>query len=324
VFLVDFCPSQTFALSIEYQRELGLSFILVYIRPDTMTDVAQVVRNPKIVFSLSSVILQQDIKQLATIHVEALKDDASAAVKFADQDDFRIKIEHMLEGQVHIGDDSKNSEPLIRSALSSSNVNDWFIVKATMKSSDNDNKPEKIIGWASWLHENPSPSEEGKIQLSVDKQQDVREDNRKLLQFNQGLGALVRQHQSHLYEEWSRKRWGEREGSATNGLLSLRSCFILPEFQRHGVGTALVRYGCERADALMLDTLVTSTQMAKPLYELAGNFEAFDYLEVDLNKFDCKREIQSNRSQETPRYYRFWFMARLYQQTAELTSRSVQ
>ena len=286
-----------------------------------MSGVTQVVRNPNIVFSLSSVILKQDIKQLANIHVEALKDDASATVKFADQDDFRMKIEHMLEGQVRNGDDSEISEPLINSASSSSNVNDWFIVKATMKGSDNDSQPERIIGWASWLHENPSPGEEEIIQPSANKQQDVRDDSRKLLQFTQGLGAVVRQHQSHLYEEWSRKRLGEREGSSNNGLLSLRSCFILPEFQRHGVGTALVRYGCERADTLMLNTLVTSTQMAKPLYESAGNFEAFDYLEVDLNKFDYKPEIQSNRSQETPRYYRFWFMARLSQQTAELTSR---
>lgn len=287
-----------------------------------MSNASQGARNPTIVFSLSSVILRQDIKQLANIHVEALKDDTSAAVKFPDKDDFRIKIEHMLKGQVRIGDESPNSATLIKLKSSSSNVNDWFIVKASLRSSDNDSHEEKIIGWASWLHENPSPIQETITQPFVNKKQDVKEDNRKLLQFDQGVGALVRQHQSRLYEEWNRKRREQREGSPTNGLLSLRSCFILPEFQRHGVGTALVRYGCERADALMLDTLVTSTQMAKPLYESAGNFEAFDYLEVDLNKFesDYKPEIQRNRSRETPRYYRFWFMARLCQRTAEVAS----
>jgi len=281
-----------------------------------MTDLTHPIHNSKAKVSISPVISKSDIKQLAHIHVEALRDDASATVKFADQEEFRTKIEQMLEGQVRDGDEHRGPETMLESKFAPSRLNDWFIVKATLKTPAKHDPSGKIIGWASWLHENPSPAEESRIHSSTTKQHD-ESDDRKLLRFNQGLGAFVREHQSDIYRDWCRSRQEENNSSSVGGVLSLRSCFVLPEYQRQGVGTALLCYGCERADALMLDTLVTATEVAKPLYESAGKFEAFGHLKLDLNKFDPISRDDDHISREAPRYYIFWFMARRRQAEIE-------
>lgn len=272
-----------------------------------MNDAAEPGNKPKVALTLSSEIARSDIKQLARIHVEALKDDDSATVKFSSKEEFRVKIEDMLKGQVTGADTS------MQPRFQSSAVDRWFIVKATLTNPDhNDQQPHKIIGWASWLHESSDSSTATAPRTLTNEEEDSKGDDRNLLQFHQGLGASVRQHQSRIYKEWCHKRLEER-GFAKNGYLSLRACFVLPEFQHQGVGGALVRHGCERADSLMLDTLVTSTQVAKSLYESVGKFEAFDFLEVDLNDFDDKLLAQGTNLEATPRYYRFWFLARMHQ-----------
>jgi hypothetical protein len=155
-----------------------------------MDNLSQSLQNSNIEFCLSSAISRSDIKQLANIHVEALKDDASAALKFADRDEFRVKIEQMLEGQVRINDGTKSSKAFIKQIFSLPDINDWFIVKATLKSFERDDQPEKIIGWASWLYENPIPDEWTEGQSSISNKQEGDQDSRKLLHFNQRLGAL--------------------------------------------------------------------------------------------------------------------------------------
>lgn len=255
---------------------------------------------PALDFTLDFKILRSDIKQLADIHVEALRDDRSATVKFADKEEFRYKIEEMLERQVLAKEESEKSE------FSSSSVNQWFIVKASLIDLRDDSDTEKIIGWASWLHE-PSILDNGpttSVLMSEDR--DVKENNQKLLHFQHGLGAFVRQHQARLYAEWRRRR------SEEASYLSLRACFVLPEFQRHGIGGALIRYGCERADLLGLDTLVTSTQAAKSLYESVGGFKVFEHLDVNLNAFDEKLNLEDLEGQENTRPYRFWFLRRVH------------
>ena len=203
----------------------------------------------------------------------------------------------------------------MKTGVSSSHVGDWLIVKATLESSNNFSQSGEIIGWASWLHENPNINQEIATHLSANKGQADQDSERKLLEFEQGLGAFVRRHQTRLYADWYGKRLYKSGAPNLSGFLSLRACFILPGFQRHGIGSALVRYGCERADRLKLDTLVTSTPVAKPLYETTGDFEAFDCLEVDLKEWgiDIECENQLARSQKTASNYRFWFMARTFQ-----------
>jgi hypothetical protein len=258
-------------------------------------------RKSSLEFRISFKVSKSDIKQLAYIHVEALRDDDSATVKFADKDEFRRKIEEMLEGQVPATGVS------IKQEFASSCMDQWFIVKASLIDSSDNNDSEKIIGWASWLHEGSRSGTGPATQMPGRDQGSVRQDNQKLLQFDHGLGAFVRRHQARIYAEWCSKR--SEEGSE---YLSLRACFILPEFQRYGVGGALVRYGCERADLLQLDTLVTSTEVAKSLYESVGRFEVFGRLEVNLNEFDDKIEQADAQSQESARNYRFWFLARVH------------
>jgi len=278
----------------------------------TMANENQVIETRKVKFEISSAVSYRDIKQLAHIHVEALNDDPTAAVKFANKDEFRIKVENMLKGQVRIEDSSGKAQASIETGVSSSHVGDWFIVKATLEGSNDSSQNGEIIGWASWLHENPNISQETATQLSTDKGQVDQGGKRKLIEFEQGLGAFVRRHQTRLYADWYQKRLYESEAPDSSGFLSLRSCFILPGFQRHGIGSALVRYGCERADRLKLDTLVTSTPTAKTLYETAGDFEAFDCLEVGLTDWGNgdKGESQTAGFQQITSNYRFWFMAR--------------
>ncbi|KAK5051022.1 hypothetical protein LTR84_003581 [Exophiala bonariae] len=255
----------------------------------------------KLRFRISSKISKSDIKQLAYIHVEALRDDDSATVKFADKDEFRCKIQEMLEGQLIATGMS------VRPEFTTSCVDQWFIIKASLIDSSEYNESEKIIGWASWLHEGSESGTVSATRMLVSDQGNSKENNQKLLQFNHGLGAFVRRHQTRIYAEWCSKRSEE-----ASEYLSLRACFILPEFQRCGVGGALVRYGCERADLLGLDTLVTSTQVAKSLYESVGKFEVFEQLEVNLNDFDDKTKRHDSQGQESARNYRFWFLARIH------------
>ena len=62
-----------------------------------MANEIRVIQTRKVNFEISSAVSDGDIKQLAHIHVEALKDDPSAAVKFANKEEFRIKVENMLK-----------------------------------------------------------------------------------------------------------------------------------------------------------------------------------------------------------------------------------
>ena len=275
-------------------------------------------------FSLSQDVASKDIKQLAHIHVEALRDDASAAVKFTSLEEFRGKVEDMLRGQLGI----KSGFPQVpKTGAVSSRVNDWFFVKATLKVSNSDeDESEPIIGWASWLHEDPGEGEpDGKAMLQQPHQAEKAvQANRKLMEFNQGLGTFVRGRQRQVYKNWWKKRVLERDHVSSSdmvrapGFFSLRSCFVLPEFQGRGIGGALVRLGCGRADQLMMDCLVTSTPSAKGLYASVGGFEVLEWLDVDLGEWEMKDEEDVSRnsagSEAAPSIYQFWFMARTCRQ----------
>ena len=274
-------------------------------------------QNHQLQFQIEQVVSDDDIKQLAHIHVEALKDDASAAVKFSSRDEFLRTIATMLESQVPSEDDPGSSLRSNRTRLDASHVNDWFIVKATWDSSDKGKEPGLIVGWASWLHENPNAQEKTGDQASVDPVENTREDERKLLQFHHGLGAFSRQRQSRVYADWYSRRPRVEGHSSAPGFLSLRACFVLPEYQRRGIGSALVRYGCERADRLILDSLVTSTPSARQLYATAGDFEILDNLDVDLRdwvvrKEDGMKHFGSSGADPANSMYRFCFMARVW------------
>jgi GNAT superfamily N-acetyltransferase len=225
-----------------------------------------------------------------------------------------MKVESMLTGQLPVEGDAETLEESIRTRVNSSHVNDWFIIKATLSSPNDDGHPDRIVGWASWLHENPNERDGTTIPCSNDKGEDALGDKRKLVAFDQGLGTFVRRRQNQIYAGWWEQRLGERAPSSASGFLSLRSCFVLPQFQGRGVGGALLRYGCERADRLMLDSLVTSTPSARRLYEASGNFEVVDHLEVDLEEWDLRNEggMQSSGSGGAARIYQFWFMARIF------------
>jgi GNAT superfamily N-acetyltransferase len=192
-----------------------------------------------------------------------------------------------------------------------------LIVKATLASSGDDEQPGAIVGWASWLHEDPSGRETDRtvVPASLGPGENAAENQGKLMEFNQGLGTFIRGRQKQIYTNWWKKRILERDASSTtSGFLSLRSCFVLPEFQRHGVGSALVRYGCERADRLMLDCLVTSTPAAKRLYQNVGEFEILEWLDVDLTEWGATEWGAAGNENEgqDANSYRVWFLYRTF------------
>ena len=214
-------------------------------------------------------------------------------------------MENMLKGQIQNDNETENRSEVI--GATSPRVNDWFIIKATLKCPDDDMQPEKILGWASWLYEKGSNWTTSQISTGDGH---CPTENRRLMEFGRGLGTFTRTHQNRIYTDWYQQSQKRSLGgnSTTRGFLSLRSCFVLPECQRHGIGSALVRYGCERADRLILDTLVTSTPMAKPLYETAGNFKILEHLEVDLKDW----LLYNDRVLHGASKYRFWFMVRTF------------
>lgn len=229
----------------------------------------------------------QDIPTLAYIHVEALKDDASAAVKFAEKDEFQAKVEEMLRGQIVSDGDFR----LDGGGGTESHVGKWVVVKAVVEGPDDggeSGQEEKIVGWASWLHEDPAsateetPREDQSNHTSHDS---LQNDARNLMAFPTGLGAYVRRNQTHMYKSWHQQHLlNENEASDSNGFLSFRACFVLSSFQHLGIGKALVKYGCERADRLLLNILVTATPSGKELYERVGGFVVFGDLRVDLDR----------------------------------------
>ncbi len=227
----------------------------------------------------------------------------------------------MLRGQ--ICDDGK------RGNASPSDVNSWFILKATAFGSNAADEQGKIIGWASWLHEVPGGSDETATatpQTQDNERVPQEKDKRSLMSMPHGLGALYRVHQARHYETWYQQHLPQtspHEPSTTpQGLLSLRACFVLPAFQRLGVGGALVREGCARADRLGLNTLVSSTEVGRRLYEREGDFEAFGDVKFALREFrgrkngkgdgNGKGQKESEEEVEGERWYRFWFMARIF------------
>ncbi|KAJ9615134.1 hypothetical protein H2200_001208 [Cladophialophora chaetospira] len=273
-----------------------------------------------------------DIPTLAYIHVEALKDDASAAVKFADRDEFQAKVEEMLRGQIPEAEQEDGSSEGAgggRGEESESRVGEWVVIKAVIPN-DEGGGDEKIVGWASWLHEDPaSTPEDSPSDPSSEDNEDKPEPGKdvgKVMTFPTGLGAYVRANQTRLYRSWHQQhRPPHTSNTPSNqqGCLSLRACFVLSSFRRLGIGRALVEYGCELADRLMLNTLVTATPVGKGLYERVGGFVVFEVVSVDLERGDWGKEGGKEREggmdirdgedwEEKGRWYRFWFLARQY------------
>jgi GNAT superfamily N-acetyltransferase len=287
-------------------------------------------------YSISPTKDEADIPELAHIHVAALENDDSAKVKFSSAEEFRMEIEGMLRGQMRDekgeteyseqAGSGKGTEDGEGGAEEAWKLNEWFIVKATIQpplapGSDKEKQEGDegmIVGWASWLHERidvPSGNSNAKLgegqMASADQ---GSESGKNLLKPSSGLAILMRERQRRAYSSWALGYEDSKDqilGLAGAGeFISLRALFVLPEFQGHGIASALVRYGHERGERTGLPMLVTSTTAAKRVYEGAGGFAAFDHVEVDLREWGLKWAEVGGQGAELDRKYRMYFMAR--------------
>ena len=286
---------------------------------------------PPLSIVISRVSSKSDIPTLARIHVSALENDASAKVKFEDEALFREDVERMLETQIEDEDDARgemergeedgNADEVEEGRKW--DVNEWIILKATTKRhaqlsllEQGEEREERVVGWASWLREKVPKSD---TEVPGQREQEIphsdKREGKNLMTPSSGLAAFMRERQIEAYEGYVKanssvgsasRRSGDGDGPAT--FVSLRACFVLPSHQGRGIGTSLVRAGCQLADDFGLTTLVTSTEVAKWCYEKAG-FEEFGSVEVDLREWEKEEEGLEDGGGEG-RGYRMFFMVR--------------
>lgn len=60
--------------------------------------------------------------------------------------------------------------------------------------------------------------------------------------------------------------------------------FVLPEFQRRGIGSLLLEWGKKKADELGAKIWLTATPQATPVYEENG-WKIVDRYEINLTKY---------------------------------------
>lgn len=175
---------------------------------------------------------------------------------------------------------------------------------------------EVIAGWASWFrHEEAIITESVTTSTeSIDQRARSLKGAQELLECTPGLATYLRERQKEAYSGWNRHRMRQRHiQREADQFISLRACFVLPQFRGMGIRSALVRYGCERADRLLLDMVVTSTPAAKKLYDRAGEFRTFGEVRPDLRDWshgDGRSDDGKEATVRSSRDYSMWFMAR--------------
>ena len=90
----------------------------------------------------------------------------------------------------------------------------------------------------------------------------------------------------HKLEDEDMQRWQDTfmpPGSNTQCMIIL-GLSVDPKHQRKGVGSALLKWGADRADELGVFTWVHSSEMAWKAYEKAG-FEVQGTLDLDLDEW---------------------------------------
>jgi hypothetical protein len=86
-------------------------------------------------------------------------------------------------------------------------------------------------------------------------------------------------------------------------------CFVDSEERRRGAGGELMRWGCELADKLGMESFVESTESGVPLYESAG-FVVVDHFYLDPQMSEPTREWIELKANIFPEPFPVYFMWR--------------
>ncbi|KAF1945662.1 acyl-CoA N-acyltransferase [Clathrospora elynae] len=82
----------------------------------------------------------------------------------------------------------------------------------------------------------------------------------------------------------------KREILGTRPHYVLDTLVTLPDHERRGAGSMLVRWGCERADEAGVEAYLEASIMGAPMYARHG-FEAVKEVDLDLSKFGDKEKM---------------------------------
>lgn len=241
-------------------------------------------------FTLQVTNSAEDIPRLTEIHVVSLADDPAIPLKFSSTEALISKIDDMLTEQ-----------------MCAPEQGNWYFVKAVS------DQTAEVLGWASWHLETPTAPAVGNMETqaplqkggelppladttgSTTESQATHLPPAELPIRLSPLRTHVRTHTRSVFATWVGHNHGNRP------YLTLRACFVHPDYQRRGVGSSLVRYGTQLADNLRLPTLVQATAQGKRIYELSGvgDFRVFDVLDIDLEDWGGEKGKT-----------RLWFMVR--------------
>jgi GNAT superfamily N-acetyltransferase len=213
-----------------------------------------------------------DIPRLAYIHVVSCITDNAFKLYFDSNEEFTKPVAEMLEGQ--IGDPT------------------WHHVKAV------DRESGTLAAWASWqmpsdqqVRERDAKLKNG-VQSAIPSQGTAKGE----FDFPPGLAVHVKTDVDRFVNSWT---WNRRH-------VLLKALFTDPPFQRRGMGTAMVRYGNERADRDVLPIILHASAYGWPIYMKQG-FKTVHHLDIDLARWAPGAE-GGDKGYEN---YRFRYMIRL-------------
>ncbi|KAK7190129.1 hypothetical protein DPSP01_007967 [Paraphaeosphaeria sporulosa] len=79
----------------------------------------------------------------------------------------------------------------------------------------------------------------------------------------------------------------KRELLETRPYYTLITCAVLPQHERRGAGSMLVKWGCDRADEAGVEAYLEASLMGVPMYERHG-FRPVKRIELDMKKFGAE------------------------------------
>lgn len=195
---------------------------------------------------------REDASTLARIHAhaEACYPDLLLRLQYPNMDTFRRYVEHS-----------------IRDLFSKGN-GVWM--KAC-------NEEGEIMGWANWLLPRDAPESVSSMTEAEPKRGDgssehMALDIRRDFPTRPGLDEFLAKYSHNVRKEFLKDR----------KCLYFMGPFTLPQYQRHGIGTALVRWGHDFADTRGLLTHLAGTPFGYSLYVKMG-WKEFGRLDIDLS-----------------------------------------